>query len=137
MAYVDDIGEFFAALGEVDVFVYSFEEGLESNRASVLACLQSERPVVVNAPRDPTEFDHHATYREQLAGGRLHLVFLGSGVKELAASVLAAREHAPTRPVVDEARAWADAVATFERTIGMEADHTRWAAPPAKLAKER
>jgi glycosyltransferase involved in cell wall biosynthesis len=135
--YVDDSAELFSALGEVDVFVYSFEQGVESNRASVLACLQAGRPVVVNAPHDPAEFDHHATYREQLAGGRLYLASFGAGAIELADFVLTAKDSAPTGPVVDEARAWADAVATLERTIGLDPDRAQLVAPGAELEKER
>jgi glycosyltransferase involved in cell wall biosynthesis len=72
--YVDDFAELNALLREADCFVYRFPEGLTSRRGSVLACLQSGRPVIVNAPREPGELDHHRAYRRALADGSLRLV---------------------------------------------------------------
>ncbi|MBY6241932.1 hypothetical protein [Methylosinus sp. Sm6] len=76
--YIDDFAELNALFGEVDCFLYRFPEGLTSRRGSVLACLQSGRPVIVNAPRETDEFDHHRIYRRAFADGSLRLVDSGA-----------------------------------------------------------
>jgi hypothetical protein len=48
--YVDRPEEIFTLFEEVDCFLYRFAEGLSSRRSSVLACLQTGKPVLVNAP---------------------------------------------------------------------------------------
>jgi glycosyltransferase involved in cell wall biosynthesis len=75
--YVDSPAELFAIFSEVDAFVYSFDEGLTSRRGSVLACLQSGKPVVVNAPKDPGEFDHHPAFGQAMSSGGLQFVAHG------------------------------------------------------------
>ncbi|ATQ66973.1 MULTISPECIES: glycosyltransferase [Methylosinus] len=90
--YVDDFAELNALFREVDCFVYRFPEGLTSRRGSVLACLQSGRPVIVNAPRDAAELDHHRGYRRALAGGSLRLV---EGAADVAAYVEALASLGP------------------------------------------
>ncbi len=72
--YVETAEEIFSIFSEIDIFVYAFEEGLTSRRASVLACLQSGKPVVVNAPKDPMEFDHHEVYGDAMTRGGLQFV---------------------------------------------------------------
>lgn len=108
--YVDDPRDLFAVLERVDVFVYSFEEGLTSNRSSVLTCLQAGRPVVVNASRLPNEFDHHPEFRARLADDRLTLVPHEAGSIELADAVQAVLA-APVAPAAGGgSEAWAEVV---------------------------
>jgi glycosyltransferase involved in cell wall biosynthesis len=92
--YVRDSPRLFALLEACDVFVYGFAGGLTSRRGSVLACLEAGRPVVVNAPADPGEFDHHPTYRELLAGGALRLVATQAPAEAYANAILAATAQA-------------------------------------------
>jgi glycosyltransferase involved in cell wall biosynthesis len=106
--YLQSDADVYAALNEIDVFVYLFPEGLTSNRSSVLACLQAGKTVVVNAPSSPEEFDHHRTYREQLVGDRLQLVAADASIAELTSRVEKAIPTTPIGPVVDFARAWSD-----------------------------
>jgi glycosyltransferase involved in cell wall biosynthesis len=106
--YLQSNTEVFAALNEIDVFVYFFAEGLTSNRSSVLTCLQAGKTVVVNAPLSPQEFDHHCTYREQLAGDRLQLVATDASIADLTAQVEKAISSVPVGPLVDFARSWND-----------------------------
>jgi glycosyltransferase involved in cell wall biosynthesis len=72
--YVEEFADINALFGAVDCFLYRFSEGLTSRRSSVLAGLQSGKPVIVNAPCDAAEFDHHRGYRRALADGSLQLV---------------------------------------------------------------
>lgn len=106
--YVERTSELFAILEKVDVFVYSFEDGLSSNRSSVLTCLQARKPVVVNAPRLPHEFDHHPTFCEHLASDRLQLVATDADVAELADRVEKAIGAHPSGPLVDYRQMWYD-----------------------------
>jgi hypothetical protein len=71
--YVDSPRELHALFAEVDCFLYRFPEGLTSRRGSVLACLQSGKPVIVNTPRQAGEFDHRS-YRRAIADGSLMLL---------------------------------------------------------------
>lgn len=72
--YVGTATEIFALFNTIDVFVYAFHEGLTSRRGSVLTCIQSGRPVVVNDAVLPGEFDHHPVFRRAMQSGLIHLV---------------------------------------------------------------
>ena len=116
--YIKSPAELYAALEAVDLFVYRFAEGLTSRRGSVMTCLAAGRPVVVNAPADAKEFDHHRSYREQIAGHRLRLAASGASVAEMAASILEWRRDGfdtAGAPTVDFAAAWDDVVAAVLR----------------------
>lgn len=89
--YIGPDAEVFAALEACDVFLYRFAEGLTSRRGSVLACLQTGRPVIVNAPKSTTEFDHHAAFRAAIDNQSLTLLSADPPESEVAAAVLAAR----------------------------------------------
>ena len=102
--YVESDAEIFAMFDAVDLFVYSFAEGLTSRRGSVLTCLESGRPVVVNAPKSECEFDHHPVFRGLIAQGALQIVpanatpgdfaraieAIGAGRRGVAAEIFAA-----------------------------------------------
>lgn len=103
--YIGPDAEVFAALEACDAFLYRFDEGLTSRRGSVLACLQAGRPVLVDAPRDPAEFDHHATYRQALDSGQLILLPNGTTPAAIAARLAAARTwRSPS--TLDAAATW-------------------------------
>lgn len=125
--YIRTEAELFGIFEEVDVFLYRFAEGLTPRRASVLACLQSGKPVVVNAPRHPEEFDQHASYRGLLTGGGLCLVPTEAGTGELADAVLAARARPPLAPgrAIDVAAGWAEALAAIDAAAAEEPRPTR------------
>src|SRR5258706_717642 len=72
--YVEDEGELFALFERIGVFLFLFPEGLTARRSSVIACLQSNRPVVVSAPQSPSEFDHHTGWTEGIAGEAISFV---------------------------------------------------------------
>ena len=92
--FIDADDDVFAALDGADVFAYLFAEGLTSRRTSVLACVASGRPVVVNATADaPAEFAHHPTYRTVLAQGRLVLTAHDATPAVMADALIAVRDR--------------------------------------------
>lgn len=111
--FIDTDADVFAALSAVDVFAYLFAEGLTSRRGSVLACLASGRPVVVNAPDNPSEFAHHPGYCKQLADGRLVLAPHGATPAVMADALIAVRANAGTHSAAEDvfAASWDDAAA--------------------------
>ena len=111
--FIADEAELFGLLTHVDVFVYSFAEGLSTRRASVFACLTANKPVVVNAPRDMSEFDQHPAYKALLGTGLLRLVPLEAGPVEMADAVEAARDAVPRPGSVSVETAWASAAQSF------------------------
>ena len=87
--YVESDAEIFAMFDAVDLFVYSFAEGLTSRRGSVLTCLESGRPVVVNAPKRDGEFDHHRVFRGLIADGALQIVPTSAAPADFARAIQA------------------------------------------------
>jgi len=69
--YVARTEELFALFERMDVFLFLFPEGLTARRSSVIACLQSNRPVVVSAPQSLDEFSHHTGLKTLIEAGAL------------------------------------------------------------------
>jgi glycosyltransferase involved in cell wall biosynthesis len=110
--YVESDAEIFALFDAVDVFVYSFAEGLTSRRGSILTCMESGRPVIVNAPRYAGEFDHHPTFRNLIARGALRLLPPDANPGDFAQAIFAL--VAPPASNSDMFRlAWRDAAAAL------------------------
>lgn len=72
--YVSSEPELFGLLSEVDVFCYPLQEGLSARRASILASIQSGRPIVATSPARADEFDHHKRYKQLIDDGLITLV---------------------------------------------------------------
>lgn len=109
--YIADAADLFAALAVPHVLVYRFAEGLTARRGSVLASLQSGRPVVVNAPAVATELASHPTFQRALASGQLVLVPHVASASDFAAAILAAQHRIACPSAVDFDAAWADVLA--------------------------
>jgi glycosyltransferase involved in cell wall biosynthesis len=107
--YIESEREILALFEEVDCFVYRFAEGLSSRRGSVLACLQSGKLVVVNAPASASEFAHHRVYRLALESGSLCLTEKDADAKRYAATLLAAPVAPPSKPIAMFEMGWRDA----------------------------
>jgi glycosyltransferase involved in cell wall biosynthesis len=104
--YIENVAELYALFEKIGVFLFLFPEGLTARRSSVIACLQSNRPVVVTAPQSPDEFRHHPAFGGLIDGGALSFVSASASVAEIAERLLAAAERKVTdRPVID-AEAW-------------------------------
>ncbi len=112
--FMTDPEAVFAALSACDVLTYRFDEGLTSRRASVFAALLSGRPVVVNAPADAREFDHHPAYGVALQTGALTLVPTDATTDMFARVVRASKvtKGANLRCLFD--RAWTSAADAVE-----------------------
>lgn len=116
--YVEDAADIHALFQEVDCFVYRFGEGLTSRRGSVLACLQSGKLVIVNAPRDEREFDHHRIYRRALAENALLLLENDAEASDYAA-LLARVPSFAARPADDLfEQGWRDAASALAAALG-------------------
>jgi glycosyltransferase involved in cell wall biosynthesis len=72
--YVADEAELYTLFDEVGAFLFLFPEGLTARRSSVIHTLQSDRPVVVTAPRSLAEFAHHAGFRRLIEAGVLSFI---------------------------------------------------------------
>src|SRR3569833_2663003 len=88
--FISSDAEFFGLFEEVDVFCYPFSEGLTARRSSILACVQSGRPLVVTGPADPHEFDHHPRFKALIDGGAIVLMPQGSDEASYANAIMAA-----------------------------------------------
>ncbi|MDQ0467275.1 glycosyltransferase [Labrys wisconsinensis] len=119
--YVADEATLFGLFAEADAFAYCFAEGLTSRRGSVLACLQSERPVVVNAPAQAHEFTHHRAYGALLAARRLTLVPTDAGPEAYAEALLTARLRPPAAARIDFDACWDDAAEALARALDVPA----------------
>jgi glycosyltransferase involved in cell wall biosynthesis len=109
--FIGPADELFAALSSLDVLVYDFAEGLTSRRGSVLAAMQSGRPVIVNGPRRADEFDHHPTYRRAIASGALTVLPPAASAAAFADAIVAAVARGThARAEIDFEAAWSDAV---------------------------
>jgi glycosyltransferase involved in cell wall biosynthesis len=82
--------EVFGLFGAVDAFCYPFDEGLSARRSSVLACVQSGKPLIVTGPVLGEEFDHHPRFRELIDRGAIVLVARGSNGDAYADAIVAA-----------------------------------------------
>jgi glycosyltransferase involved in cell wall biosynthesis len=86
--YIATDAEAFGLFDEIDAFCYPLEEGLTARRSSILACVQSGRPVVVTGPADTSEFDHHPRFKQLIETGAIVLVTRGSGDDAYAESIV-------------------------------------------------
>jgi hypothetical protein len=91
--------EVFGLFSEIDAFCFSLGEGLTARRSSVLACVQSGRPVIVTGPAEADEFDHHPRFRELIDRGAIVVVPRGAGDDAYADRIASALQwpsvHAP------------------------------------------
>ena len=114
--YVEDEGELFALFERIGVFLFLFPEGLTARRSSVIACLQSNRPVVVSAPQSPSEFDHHAGWSAVIRSGAISFVTPGADAAQVSDVLLAAARKASAVPTFD-GDAWWKATTEAARAI--------------------
>jgi glycosyltransferase involved in cell wall biosynthesis len=105
--YVTDEAELYTLFGEVGAFLFLFPEGLTARRSSVIHCLQSNRPIVVTAPRSMSEFAHHNGFLSIFESGALSLIADHADMPAIAERLLAAaRQGERTTPVIDYDAWW-------------------------------
>ncbi|GEO99156.1 hypothetical protein [Methylobacterium haplocladii] len=117
--YVASAEELFGLFETVDAFAYVLPEGLTARRASVLACVQAGRPVVVTAPVLADEFDHHPRYRALLDAGAILPVPREAQAEAYAERVLAARTRQTRLPELDRATWFRDAAACLRARMAV------------------
>jgi len=86
-ALVESARNELALFEEVGSFLFLFPEGLTARRSSVIHTLQSDRPVVVTAPRAMAEFAHHAGFTRLIEAGVLSFVPEGADLRAIADQV--------------------------------------------------
>jgi glycosyltransferase involved in cell wall biosynthesis len=87
--YIADEAELYTLFDEVGSFLFLFPEGLTARRSSVIHTLQSDRPVVVTAPRSMAEFAHHAGFTRLIEAGVLSFIAEGADRRAIADQLLA------------------------------------------------
>ncbi|HET7888061.1 MAG TPA: glycosyltransferase [Bradyrhizobium sp.] len=107
--YVDSGAEIFGLFDEVDAFCYPLEEGLTARRASILAAVQTGRPVIVTGPADVDEFDHHVRFKSLIEHGAIVLVPRGSSDDIYADAILTSLKPSAAYPPFDFESWWRDA----------------------------
>jgi glycosyltransferase involved in cell wall biosynthesis len=106
--YVASEAEVFGLFNEIDAFCYPLEEGLTARRSSILACVQSGKPVIVTGSADEDEFDHHARFKALIERGMIGLVPPGSSHQAYADLIVAALESPPAAIPFDFEGWWQD-----------------------------
>ena len=106
--YVASDHEVFGLFSAVDAFCYPLDEGLTARRSSVLACVQSGRPVIVTGPAEPDEFDHHPRFKELIDRGAIVLVARGSDDEVYADRILSALKWPSVQAPFDFDGWWLD-----------------------------
>ena len=91
--YITDEAELYTLFEEVGSFLFLFPEGLTARRSSVIHTLQSDRPVVVTAPRTMAEFAHHAGFTRLIETGVLSFIPEGADRRAIADQLLAAAKQ--------------------------------------------
>lgn len=82
--------EVFGLFSEVDAFCYPLDEGLSARRSSILACVQSGKPLIATSPALPEEFDHHQRFRELIDRHAIVLVARGADADAYADAIVTA-----------------------------------------------
>lgn len=101
--------DLYGLFDQVDAFLSIFPEGLTARRSSVLAAVQSGRPVVATAPATPDEFAHHPRFRALVERGAIALVPADASPDAYAEAVLAAAARPTERTTMDVEGWWRDA----------------------------
>jgi glycosyltransferase involved in cell wall biosynthesis len=115
--YVESPEELFALFERIGVFLFLFPEGLTARRSSVIACLQSSRPVVVSAPRSDDEFLHHAGFTALIESGALSFAQRSAPIADITDHLLAAAERKTGGLPAIDGDAWWKATTAATRAI--------------------
>jgi glycosyltransferase involved in cell wall biosynthesis len=125
--YVADEAELYTLFDEVGSFLFLFPEGLTARRSSVIHTLQSDRPVVVTAPRSMAEFAHHAGFTRLIETGVLSFIPEGAGLRAIADQLLAvAKQGKRSAPAIEWETWWrATTAATHAAMVDKVATNNR------------
>jgi glycosyltransferase involved in cell wall biosynthesis len=106
--YVTSDAEVFGLFSEIDAFCYPLAEGLTARRSSVLASVQSGRPVIVTGPIDADEFDHHPRFKALIDRGAISPVPSDSPYEAYADRIVQTLESPPAQRPFDFDGWWRD-----------------------------
>jgi glycosyltransferase involved in cell wall biosynthesis len=106
--YVASDHEVFGLFTTIDVFCYPLEEGITARRSSILACVQSGRPIVVTGPAQASEFEHHPRFKELIDRRVITLVARGSNDDAYADGIVAALKRPALQAPFDFDGWWLD-----------------------------
>ncbi len=116
--YVTDEAELYTLFEEVGVFLFLFPEGLTARRSSVIHCLQSNRPIVVTAPRSMSEFAHHKGFLSIIESGALSFISDHADMPAIADRLLAAAKQGErTTSVIDYDEWWRATTAAIRAAL--------------------
>jgi glycosyltransferase involved in cell wall biosynthesis len=107
--YVASDQEVFGLFSELDVFCYPLDEGITARRSSILAGVQSGKPLVVTGPAEADEFDHHPRFKELIDRGAIVPVARGADADAYADSIVAAAKQPSSLEPFDFDGWWRDA----------------------------
>ena len=120
--YIADEAELYTLFEEVGSFLFLFPEGLTARRSSVIHTLQSDRPVVVTAPRSMAEFAHHAGFTRLIETGVLSFIPEGSDRRAIADQLLAvAKQGKRPTPAIEWDTWWRATTAATHAALRKEA----------------
>jgi glycosyltransferase involved in cell wall biosynthesis len=123
--YIADEAELYTLFDEVGAFLFLFPEGLTARRSSVIHTLQSDRPVVVTAPRAMAEFAHHAGFTRLIEAGALSFIPEGADLRTIADQLLAvAKQGKRPASAIDWDTWWRATTAATHAALRKE---TQWA----------
>jgi glycosyltransferase involved in cell wall biosynthesis len=123
--YIADEAELYTLFDEVGSFLFLFPEGLTARRSSVIHTLQSDRPVVVTAPRAIAEFAHHAGFTKLIEAGALSFIPEGADLRTIADQLLAvAKQGKRPASAIDWDTWWHATTAATHAALRKE---TQWA----------
>jgi glycosyltransferase involved in cell wall biosynthesis len=103
--YVASDHEVFGLFTAIDAFCYPLQEGLTARRSSILACVQSGRPVIVTGPAEADELDHHPRFKELIDRGTIMPVAHGSDDDAYAERIVSALQR-PLAPAPFDFDGW-------------------------------
>jgi glycosyltransferase involved in cell wall biosynthesis len=115
--YVTDEAELYTLFNEADAFLFLFPEGLTARRSSVIHTLQSNRPVIVTAPRSMSEFAHHKGFTSVIESGVLSFVSDHADMPAIAEKLLAAAKQSERKTPVIDGNAWWAATAEAANAV--------------------
>jgi glycosyltransferase involved in cell wall biosynthesis len=121
--YVESEEELFAIFDRIDVFLYIFPEGMTARRSSVLASLQSGRPVVVSAPGFANEFSHHPGYTSLIEKGALVFFPSSATTADLAGQVSSAARQPIRTSMINYDTWWKKAARATAEILNSRSPH--------------
>jgi glycosyltransferase involved in cell wall biosynthesis len=120
--YIADEPELYTLFEDVGSFLFLFPEGLTARRSSVIHTLQSDRPVVVTAPRAMAEFAHHAGFTGLIEAGVLSFIPEGADMRTIADQLLAvAKQGKRPAPAIEWDTWWRATTAATHAVLRKEA----------------